>query len=146
MPINWRGLADTLNPQPVAFEVIRKLLAWIDGCDEASQRGLPAPCFRTENGGPIFPLESSDEELWWLTDLKRKEDKTDEKGDEDGPLSSESDWQDEEAEEQKPADALTSDSDPDSPRDDPGLPSQGVILPVRYDSQNTATPSLGWAP
>ena len=72
IPINWRSLGATLNPQPVAFGVIRHLLGWIDRCDEASQRNLPAPPFRAEDDSPIFPPEGSEEELWWLTDVKRK--------------------------------------------------------------------------
>ena len=57
IPIKWRCLAATLNPQPVAFGVIRRLLGWIDRCDEASQRNLPTPRFRAEDGSPIFPPE-----------------------------------------------------------------------------------------
>ena len=48
--------------------------------------------------------------MWWLTDVKRKaEDEN--KPDEDGPPSSESDAQ-EGVDKQKAADALTEDSDP----------------------------------
>ena len=47
IPIKWRCLAATLNPQPVAF----------DRCDEASQRNLPTPRFLAEDGSPIFPPE-----------------------------------------------------------------------------------------
>ena len=43
MPIKWRSLEETLNPQPVAFDVIRKLLQYIDRCDEASKTNLPPP-------------------------------------------------------------------------------------------------------
>ena len=150
LPIKWRSLAATLNPQPGAFAVIRKLLCWIDRCDAASRRGLPAPPFLAEDGSAIFPPEGSEDELWWLTDVKRKEEdkKSLDKADEDGPPSSESDVQDDGADEQqKPADALTSDSDPDSPRSDQEPMSQGVILPVRHDSQqqSTHTPQPLWA-
>jgi len=66
------------------------------------------------------------------------------KPDEDGPPSSESDAQ-EGVEEQKDADALTEDSDPDSPRSDQEPLSQsGVILPVRYDSNSTFVSSRSW--
>ena len=143
IPINWRSLAATLNPQPVAFGVIRRLLGWIDRCDEASQRNLPTPPFRAEDDSPIFPPEGSEEELWWLTDVKRKAE-DEKKPDEDGPPSSESDAQ-EGVDEQKAADALTEDSDPDSPRSDQEPLSQGgVILPVRYDVNSTFAPSRGW--
>ena len=86
MPIKWRSIHETLNPQPLAFDVIRRLLAWIDRCDEASQQGLPRPEFKAEDGSRIFPAEGSDEEMWWLTDVKRKE----KSGDEDGPPDSDS--------------------------------------------------------
>ena len=77
MPIKWRSLEETLNPQPVAFDVIRKLLQYIDSCDEASKSNLPPPRLCAEDGSPIFPPEGDEFELWWLTDAKRKE-----KGDE----------------------------------------------------------------
>ena len=143
MPIKWRSLAQTLNPQPLAFAVIKRVLDWIDRCDQASQRNLPAPPFRADDGGPIFPAEGSEDECWWLTDVKRTDDKKAEKGDEDGPPDSESDAQD--GEDPKAADALTTDSDPDSPRSDRGEPlSQTVVLPVRFDSR-PATPYNAWA-
>ena len=150
MPIKWRSLEETLNPQPVAFDVIRKLLQWIDRCDEASKTNLPPPRFCAEDGSsPIFPPEGDEDELWWLTDVKRKEKGDEQKGDEDGPPSSESEAVDEgEADAQKNAADLTSDSDPDSQRSDHEPHSQqGVVLPVRHDrSQSTHTPSQpGWA-
>ena len=75
--------------------------------------------------------------------MKRKaEDEN--KPDEDGPPSSESDSQ-EGVEEQKLADALTEDSDPHSPRSDQQpLSQRGVILPVRYDSRSTFASSTSW--
>ena len=75
--------------------------------------------------------------------MKRKaEDEN--KPDEDGPPSSDSDAQ-EGVEEQEAVDALTEDSDPDSPRSDQEPLSQsGVILPVRYDSHSTFAPSRSW--
>ena len=81
MPIKWRSLEETLNPQPVAFDVIRKLLQYIDRCDEASKTNLPRPRFCAEDGSPIFPPEGEKFELWWLTDVKRKE-----KGDDEHAL------------------------------------------------------------
>jgi hypothetical protein len=44
--------------------VIHRLLGWIDECDLASQRGEVRPAFRQE----IF-----DEDMWWLSDLQRRE-------------------------------------------------------------------------
>jgi hypothetical protein len=142
MPIKWRSLAATLNPQPLAFAVIRRLLDWIDRCDQASKRNLPAPLFRAEDGGPIFPVEGSEDEYWWLTDVKRTDEKKDEdKADEDGPPDSESEAQDD-GEDPKAADALTTDSDPDSDRGEPL--SQAVVLPVRYDSSQSCAPWNAW--
>ena len=146
MPITWRSLADTLNPQPVAFDVIRKLLKWIDRCDHASQQNSPPPPFCAEDGSSIFPPEGNECELWWLTDVKRREKGEDEqKADEDGPPSSESEEQDEGGADEQKAAELTEDSDPDSPRGGSQPQSQGLILPVRYDSQSTWTPCRGWA-
>ena len=88
--------------------------------------------------------EGSEDEHWWLTELKKRREEDEKKPDEDGPPSSESDAQ-EGAAEQKQVDALTEDSDPDSPRGDQEPLSQGgVILPVRYDSQRTHTPARLW--
>ena len=147
MPIKWRSLAETLNLQPVAFDVISKLLKWIDRCDQASQRNSPPPPFCAEDGSRIFPEEGSEDELWWLTDVKRKKEEGDKpNADEDGPPSSESDAaQDDEGAEERKAAELTEDSDPDSPRSEPEPQSQGVILPVRYDSQSTRVPDMLWA-
>ena len=88
--------------------------------------------------------EGSEDEHWWLTDVKKRKEEDEKKPDEDGPPSSESDAQ-EGAAEQKQVDALTEDSDPDSPRGDQEPLSQGgVILPVRYDSQSTHTSPRLW--
>ena len=62
IPISWRSLAASLNPQPVAFAVIRRVLDWIDRCDDASKQNLPAPPFEAEDGTPIFPPEGSEDE------------------------------------------------------------------------------------
>ena len=76
--------------------------------------------------------------------MKKRKEEDEKKPDEDGPPSSESDAQ-EGAAEQKQVDALTEDSDPDSPRSDQEPLSQGgVILPVRYDSQSTHTSPRLW--
>ena len=65
---------------------------------------------------------------WYLTDVKKRA-AEEHKPDEDGPASSEGEDGDEE--EQKAADALVTDSDPDSPRSDQeASQSQAVILPV----------------
>ena len=101
VPIKHRTLAETLDPQPRASVVYKRLLDWIDRVDEASQTGLPRPAFQTLDGDAIFPPH---EDLWWLTELQRKAD-DDGKGDEDGPPSDEDD--------EAPApDALMSDEDP----------------------------------
>ena len=146
MPTKWRSLA-ALNPQPLAFEVISKLLKWIDRCDQASQRNAAPPPFCAEAGSCIFPEEGSQEELWWLTDVKKRQEEGDKpNADEDGPPSSESAAaQDDEGAEERKAAKLTEDSDPDSPRSDPEPQSQGVILPVRHDSQSTRVPDVMWA-
>ena len=133
-----------------AFDVIRKLLQYIDRCDETSKSNLPAPRFCAEDGSSIFPPEGDEFELWWLTDVKRKEKGADGQGNEDGPPSSESEAADEgEADKEKNAADLTSDSDPDSQRSENQEPSsqQGVILPVRHDgSQSMHMPYQAWAP
>ena len=136
--VKHRYLAETLNPQPRAFSVIHRLLSWIDRCDEAAQRGEARPPFVSDDGSAVFPPGSSgdEERLWWLTDVKRKQDKdkdadgkVGDKGDEDGPPESDVD----EDQDPKPADALTSDSDADPEQlDDDGLRSQSqtVRLPL----------------
>lgn len=145
VPITWRCLAATLNPQPLAFSVIRRVLDWIDRCDEASKQNLPAPPLRASDGGPIFPPEESEDALWWVTDIKRKE-KADEKGDEDGPPESDSEEEAQDEAGRKPDDALTSDSDPDSSRSERGGESQSqtVVLPVRHD-RRPPDPNCAWA-
>ena len=55
--------------------------------------------------------------LWWVTDASRLRKKDEKKADEDGPTSSE-DGEAQDEGQRKPDDALTSDSDPDSPRSD----------------------------
>ena len=116
------------------------------------RRGVAAQFARAallcaEDGSSIFPPKGSEDELWWLTGVKRREGGDEQKADEDGPPSSESEAADErEADEQKKAAELTEDSDPDSPRSDQEPHSQqGVILPVCDDSQSTWTPFGAWA-
>ena len=146
IPITWRSLSATLNPQPLAFSVIKRVLDWIDRCDEASKQNLPAPPFRASDGGPIFPLEESEDYLWWVTDASRNQNKDEQKGDEDGPQSSEeSEAQDEG--ERKADDALVSDSDPDSSRSEWGNSQSQttVVLPVRYDTRPLRDQNCAWA-
>ncbi len=64
IPLKHRTLAETLNPMPRAAKVIHELLGWIDECDMASQRN---------ESRPPFPQEIFDEDLWWLSDLQRRE-------------------------------------------------------------------------
>ena len=135
MPVQHRSLAETLNPQPLACFVTRRLLSWIDRCDEATQRGEPRPIFVSEDGSAIFPPESAgDDHQWWLTGVKRKQETDNEagkKGDEDGPP--ESDLDETEVEDERPADALTTDSDTDPEHfNDVGQLSQpqAVTLPL----------------
>ena len=143
VPITWKSLEATLNPMPLAFSVIKRVLDWIDRCDEASKQGLPAPPFRAADG-PIFPDEESEDALWWCTDIKRKQ-KADEKGDEDGPPESSDSEEGQDEGEKKPDDALTSDSDPDSSRSERGeSQSQTVVLPVRHD-RRPPDPNCAWA-
>ena len=66
VPITWRSLAANLNPQPLAFSVIKRVLDWIGRCDEASQQNLPAPPFQAVDGSKIFPDEKSEDALWWV--------------------------------------------------------------------------------
>ena len=111
---------------------------------------LTSAAFQRRGRQPHLPPEGDKFELWWLTDVKRKEKGEDEqKGDEDGPPDSEDEALDEgEADKENNAADLTSDSDPDSQRSDHEPNSQqGVVLPVRHDgSQSTHTPSRpGWA-
>ena len=137
LALKWKGLHETLNPQPLAFYVIQKLLAWIDRVDHASQHRMPRPDFAAEDGTPIFPPEGTEEEYWWLTDVKKRAEE--QKADEDGPPSSE----EEDDEEPVAADALVTDSDPDSPRSDQeASQSQAVILPV-LDTQ-PREPFVAW--
>ena len=83
--------------------------------------------------------------LWWVTDASRLRKKDEQKADEDGPTSSE-DGEAQDEGQRKPDDALTSDSDPDSPRSDRGASQsqQAVVLPVRYDTRAPCDPSVQW--
>ena len=58
------GFAHLRNPQPIAAEVLQRVLSWIDAVDWASQRDDPRPPFLAEDGGPIFPVEGDENELW----------------------------------------------------------------------------------
>ena len=85
VPLRFRTLAQSLNPQPEAHVVFQRLLDWIDRCDVASQTGEPKPLFQTVGGEPIFP---EDDDPWWLTDISRRlADDAKQDGDEDGPAT-----------------------------------------------------------
>ena len=102
--VKWRQLAEILNPQPRAQEVIHKLLNWIERVDRASQIGAPRPAFETVDHEPIFP--DDEENKWWLTDVQnRKEPAVQPAADEDGPPSSEGEHVSDE-------DKMVSDEDP----------------------------------
>ncbi len=125
VPIKHRTLAETLDPQPRASVVFRRLLDWLDRVDEASVTGAPRPPFQTLDGDAIFPDQ---EELWWLTELQRKPD-DDAQGDEDGPPS--------DVDDEAPApDAPTTDEDPLS---EPEPADEHVLASV-----GAHTPSCGW--
>ena len=100
VPLKFRTLAETLNPQPDAHVVFQRLLDFIERCDIASQLGLPRPEFKTLDGEAIFP---EDDEPWWLTEVSKRISAEDRRGDEDGPAT------DDEGEEEKKE---VSDEDP----------------------------------
>lgn len=83
-----------LNPQPRCSEVLKELLSWIDRVDYTSQGAESRPPCQRPDGTPIFPEEGSENDLWWLTEISRRqkpeeEQKIPEGGDESGPPSSE---------------------------------------------------------
>ena len=84
VPLKFRTLAETLNPQPDAHVVFQRLLDFIERCDIASQLGLPRPEFKTLDGEAIF-LE--DDEPWWLAEVSKRISAEDRRGDEDGPAT-----------------------------------------------------------
>ena len=102
VPLKFRTLGETLNPQPDAHVVFQRLLNWIDRCDTAAQMGLPKPEFKTPEGDAIFP---EDDEPWWLTEVSKRISAEDRKGDEDGPVT-----EDEQGDEDEKKDV--SDEDP----------------------------------
>ena len=119
VPVSWRSLADCLNPQPKAQEVMHRLLDWIDRVDMASHAGIQRPPFCTPAGEPIFPED--DDDMWWLTELQRRHQDAAKRADEDGPASSE-EAQDEEQAEGPPDDAeLTDDEDASSSQSHEGV-------------------------
>ena len=82
--------------------------------------------------------------------MVKRTDAKEEKGDEAGPPDSEEEEAEEEdrGQEPKAPDALTSDSDPESPRSDqetPSSQSQTVILPMRADTKLRAA-FVAWRP
>ena len=120
IPIKHRTVAETLDPQPRASVVFKRLLDWIDRVDEASQVGGPRPPFQTPEGDAIFPDQ---EKLWWFSELQRKPEDA-QPGDEDGPPT-------DEEEAQAAPEAPTTDEDPLSDLEGDGRPSNGVdtLLP-----------------
>ena len=80
IPLQFKTLPDILNPQPVATIAVKHLLSWIDRVDDAAQRGLPRPPFKTLGGGESFP-----EEAWRSIDIASRA-KGPDAGDEDGPF------------------------------------------------------------
>ena len=150
IPLKNRTLAETLDPQPEASVVFKRLLDggwywgamiplkrerkcvvpyesipvqdWIDRVDFASQHGQPRPSFETVDGEPIFP---EGDDPWWLTDVSRRVMNEDEKkveADEDGPTS--------DLEEEKQGEV--SDSDAESE------------IRVGASSSGAHEPSVGW--
>ena len=84
VPLKFRTLTKTLNPQPDAHVVFQRLLDFIERCDIASQLGLPRPELKTLDGEAIFP---EDDEPWWLTEVSKRISAEDRRGDEDGPVT-----------------------------------------------------------
>ena len=72
VPMVHKTLKEVLNPQPIASEVLLRLLKFIDRVDVCSQNGEPRPEFTTEDGSKIFPSAGDPDELWWLTELSRR--------------------------------------------------------------------------
>ena len=99
VPMVHKTLSEILNPQPVASEVLLRLLRFIDRVDVASQNGSPRPDFVAEDGEDIFPPAGSPNEKWWLTELSRRKEEERVARDElleEGPASSEDDCSDDE--------------------------------------------------
>ena len=125
VPLLFRTLGTCLDPQPDASAVIRRLLAWIDRCDLASQDDdAPRPPFCTAEGGDIFPRE---DDKWWLTELSRR--KAD-AGETAAPAGDEDDL---------PSDAPGSDEEDDDVID-PVLPVEDDD-PSRDDDEESLAPS-----
>ena len=66
--VKAKTLAEILNPQPKAQEVLQRFMSWMDRADLASQRGDNPPPFATLDGSPILP----DGEEWWLTEVSAR--------------------------------------------------------------------------
>ena len=140
---SWEKLASP--SKSVATVCRRRQTPWCPATRVRSQ-GLQAPPFLGSDGGPIFPPEESEDYVWWITDASRNRKQDEQKGDEDGPQSSESEAAQDEGE-RKADDALVSDSDPDSSRSERG-DSQSqttVVLPVRHDTRPRRDPDCAWA-
>ena len=99
VPMVHKTLDEILNPQPVASEVLLRLLDFIDRVDIASQTGSPRPDFRAGDGADIFPPAGSPNEKWWLTEMSRRIEEERVARDElleEGPASSEDEFSDDE--------------------------------------------------
>ena len=88
-PLDKRPVFSCLLIDAVAKVIYKKLLDWIERCDDASKHGLPKPPLQTADGEAIFP-ENIDEE-WWKTDIARRIVQTEIPDEEDGPISAEED-------------------------------------------------------
>jgi hypothetical protein len=72
VPMVHKSLEEVLKPQPAASEVLLRLLEFIDRVDVCSQRGESRPDFVAEDGSDMFPTAGHPDELWWLTELSRR--------------------------------------------------------------------------
>ena len=141
-----KTLTEVLNPQPIASDVLLRLLAFIDRVDVASQNGSPRPDFVAEDGEDIFPPAGGPNEKWWLTELSRRKEEERVARDElleEGPVSSEDECSDEGL--KKNLDSETDAEDDsigeDGEEDQPSSSQSGPRLPIdsagSHDSQNS---------
>ena len=146
VPMVHKTLTEILNPQPVAAEVLLRLLDFIDRVDIASQNGSPRPDFVAEHGEDIFPPAGSPNEKWWLTELSRRKEEERVARDElleDGPASSEEEYPDDELKKNPDDETDAEDDDPIGEEEDTQASSSqpGPRLPFGYtglhDSQNS---------
>ena len=146
VPMVHKTLTEVLNPQPIASDVLLRLLAFIDRVDVASQSGSPRPDFVAEDGEDIFPPAGGPNEKWWLTELSRRKEEERVARDElleEGPVSSEDECSDEGL--KKNLDSETDAEDDsigeDGEEDQPSSSQSGPRLPIdsagSHDSQNS---------